>query len=71
MVKRTSVAHFVDVSINISRTEHFSSGASYYLFLSQDACQIFWHQVYSATLVLYTVLTGENFFFLIAPTEKI
>ena len=68
MVKRTSVAHFVDASINMSRTEPFASGTSHYLLLSQDGCQTFWHQDFSATSVLYTVLTG--IFFLIAPTEK-
>ena len=37
-------AHFVDASINMSRTEPFASGTSYYLLLSQDGCQTFWHQ---------------------------
>ena len=70
MVKRTSVAHFVDASINMSRTEPFASGTSYYLLLSQDKCQTFWHQDFSATSVLYTVLTSEKIFFLIAPHRK-
>ena len=70
MVKRTSMAHFVDASITMSRTEPFASGTSYYLLPSQDGCQTSWHQDFSATSVLYTVLTGEKIFFLIAPTEK-
>ena len=40
------------------------------ILLSQDGCQIFWNQDFSATSVLYTVLAGEKKIFLVAPTKK-
>ena len=69
MIQQTSINHFVDEILG-DRSEPFSCATSYYLLVSNDGCQTTWHQDFSATSVMYTVLTGEKIFFLVAPTQS-
>ena len=69
MIQQTSINHFVDEIIG-DRSEPFSCATSYYLLVSNDGCQITWHQDISATSVMDTVLTVEKIFFLMAPTQS-
>ena len=68
-VTNSSINHLVDDLVK-QPGEPFSHSTSYYLLISQDGCQTTWHQDFSATSVLYFLLTGEKTFFLVAPTEK-
>ena len=68
MIQQTSINHFV-VEILGDRSESFSCATSYYLLVSNDGCQTTRRQDFSATSVMYTVLTGEKIFFLVAPTQ--
>ena len=68
MIQQTSINHLVDEIIG-DKSEPFSSATSYYLLVSNDGCQTTWHQDFSATSVMYTVLTGEKIFFLLAPIK--
>ena len=70
MIQQTSINHFVDEILG-DRSEPFSCATSYYLLVSNDGCQTTWHQDLSVTPVMYTVLTGEKIFFLVAPTQSI
>ena len=69
MIQQTSINHFVDEILG-DRSEPFSCATSYYLLVSNDGCQTTWHQDLSVTPVMYTVLTGEKIFFLVAPTQS-
>ena len=59
MIQQTSINHFVDEIIG-DRSEQTSCATSYYLLVSNDGFQTTWHQQFSATSVMYTVLTGEK-----------
>ena len=61
-VTNSSINHLVDDLVNQSGPEPFSHSISYYLLTSEDGCQTTWHQDFSATSVLYFLLTGEKTF---------
>ena len=70
MIQQTSINHFVNEILG-DRSVPFSCATSFYLLVSNDGCQTTWHQDFSATSVMYTVLTGEKIiFFLVAPTQS-
>ena len=69
MIQQTSINLFVDEILG-DRSEPFSCATSIYLLVSNDRCQTTWHQDFSATSLMYTVLTGEKILFLVAPTQS-
>ena len=69
MIQQTSFNHFVDEILG-DRSEPFSCATSIYLLVSNDGCQTTWHEDFSAMSLMYTVLTGEKIFFLLAPTQS-
>lgn len=68
MVRESSINFLVDGIVN-SKQEIYSAATSYYLLVSQDGCQTTWHQDFTSTSVMYTVLSGQKTFFVIAPTS--
>ena len=70
IVADNSINHLADREIGKSRTEPYSCSTSYYVLVTQDSANTAWHQDYSTTSVLYTVLTGEKIFFLVKPSKK-
>ena len=70
MIVNNSINHLTDKIIDRSHDEPYSCSTSYYTLVTQDSAHTTWHQDYSSTSVLYTVLAGEKIFFLVKPTKK-